>query len=74
MRGTRSSWSRGTSDEGSEKSGALVLLDATLQEIGRVALAGLGIYRLAREKAEANAEAVARVVAELYCERMELAL
>ena len=74
VRGTRSSWSTGTSDEGSEKSGALVLMDATLQEIGRVALAGLGIHRLAREKAEADAEAVARVVAELYCERMELAL
>ena len=65
---------KGHNDEGSEKSGALVLMDATLQDIGRVALAGLGIHRLAREKAEANADAVARVVAELYCERMELAL
>jgi hypothetical protein len=44
------------------------------EELGRVALAGLGIYRLAREKTEASADAVARVVAELYCERMELAL
>jgi tail tube protein gp19 len=62
-------------NEGSEKSGALVLLDPTLKdEIGRVALAGVGIHRLAREKAEANVDAVARVVAELYCERMELAL
>lgn len=66
---------KGSNDEGGEKSGALVLLDPTMKgEIGRVALAGLGIYRLAREKAEANVDAVARVVAEVYCERMELAL
>jgi hypothetical protein len=65
---------KGHNDEGGERSGALVLLDATLQEIGRVELAGLGIHRFAREKAEANADAVARVVVELYCERMELAL
>jgi T4-like virus tail tube protein gp19 len=66
---------KGHNDEGNERSGALVLLDATLkEELGRVALAGLGIYRLAREKTEASADTVARVVAELYCERMELAL
>lgn len=61
-------------DDGQEKTGALVLFDSTLQEIGRVELAGLGIHRLALEKAEAGQEAVAKVVAELYCERMELAL
>jgi hypothetical protein len=66
---------KGHNDESAEKSGALVLLDATLkQEIGRVTLGGLGIYRLAREKSDASADAVARIVAELYCERMELAL
>jgi hypothetical protein len=65
----------GHNDEGAEKSGALVLLDPTMKgEIGRVTLAGLGIYRLTREKAEAGQEGVARVAAELYCERMELAL
>ena len=65
---------QGMNDDGRERSGALVLFDPTLQEIGRVRLAGLGIHRLAVEKAEAGQEAVARVVAELYCERMELAL
>jgi hypothetical protein len=65
---------RGNNDEGNEKAGALVLMDPALQEIGRVTLAGLGIYRVAREKTEAGQEAVAAVVAELYCERMELAL
>ena len=37
-------------------------------------LAGRGVHRLALQKAEAGQEAVARVVVELYCERMELAL
>jgi T4-like virus tail tube protein gp19 len=65
---------QGMNDDGQERSGALVLFDPTLQEIGRVELAGLGIHRLALAKAEAGQEALARVVAELYCERMELAL
>ena len=64
----------GRSEPQDEKTGRLVLLDASLQEIGSVALAGLGIHRLAPEKAEAGTESVASVVAELYCERMELAL
>lgn len=65
---------QGMNDDSRERAGALVLLDPTLQEIGRVQLAGLGVHRLAVEKAQANVDAVARVVAELYCERMELAL
>jgi hypothetical protein len=65
---------QGMNDDAREKSGALVLLDPAVQEVGRVELAGLGIHRLALEKAEANVEAVARVAVDLYCERMELAL
>jgi hypothetical protein len=65
---------QGMNDDGQERTGALVLFDPALQEIGRVELAGLGIRRLALQKAEAGQEAVARVVAELYCERMGLAL
>jgi len=65
---------QGMNDDGQERSGALVLFDPTLQEIGRIGLTGLGIHRLALQKAEAGQETVARVVAELYCERMELAL
>jgi hypothetical protein len=57
-----------------EKSGALVVLDPGLKELGRVKLEGLGIHRLDSEKVEASKDAVARVVADLYCERMELAL
>jgi hypothetical protein len=32
----------------------------------------LGIFKLAPEKQEANSDQIRRVVAELYCERMEL--
>ena len=64
----------GNCSDADEKAGALVLLDPALKDLGRVVLGGLGIVRLAPEKAEAGREAVARVVAELYCERMELAL
>jgi hypothetical protein len=57
-----------------ERKGSIALLDSALQdELGRIELDGLGIYRLRPEKAQASA-GVARVVAELYCERMELAL
>ncbi len=65
----------GLCDDTHEKSGALVLLDPSLKkELGRVELEGLGIYRLASERSEASKDVVARVAAELYCERMGLAL
>jgi hypothetical protein len=65
----------GLNDDSHEKDGALVLLDSTLKgELGRVELQGLGIYGLSAEKAVAGSEAIAKVVAELYCERMGLAL
>ena len=57
-----------------ERKGSIALLDPALKgELGRIDLDGLGIYRLRPEKAQAP-DAVARVAAELYCERMELAL
>jgi hypothetical protein len=65
---------QGNCDDAHEKSGALVVLDPGLKELGRVKLEGLGIHRLDSEKVEASKDAVARVVADLYCERMELAL
>jgi T4-like virus tail tube protein gp19 len=63
----------GKNDDGMEKSGALVLLDPAMKPIGRVTLAGLGIRRLSFPAPEGT-EAVARVVAELYCEQMGLEL
>ena len=63
----------GNNGPGQERSGAIVYLDGlTKAELGRVNLMGCGIYRLAPERVDASSEAIQRVVAELYCERMEL--
>jgi hypothetical protein len=64
---------QGLNDDAHERGGALVLLDPALKELGRVELQGLGIVRLENERGAA-ADAVARLVAEVYCERMALAL
>ncbi len=61
---------KGNNDESAEKGGRIVFLAPDLkQELGRIELHNLGIFAL-RHPAPA-AEAVSRVVAELYCERME---
>jgi hypothetical protein len=64
----------GKNDELNEKSGSLVFLSPDLQtELGRVTLSGLGIYRLTPERArEQTAAQIRRLVAGLYCQRMEL--
>ncbi|MGZ4381564.1 MAG: phage tail protein [Gaiellaceae bacterium] len=63
---------KGNNDEASEKRGRIVFLTPNRQdELGRIELHNLGIFAL-RHPAPAAAEAVSRVVAELYCERMEL--
>ncbi|HWN19856.1 MAG TPA: phage tail protein [Gemmatimonadales bacterium] len=64
---------KGNSGAAQERSGAIVYLDPTrTSELGRVNLSNCGIFRLGREKAEAGSESIQRMVAELYCERMEL--
>ena len=61
----------GKNTEADEKSGSLVFLSADRQtELGRVNFFNLGIFRLEHEAAEADQ--IKRLVAELYCERMEL--
>jgi len=56
---------QGRNDAGNEKSGAIVLLSPDLKtELARVSLFGVGIFRLRRVQA--------KLVADLYCERMEL--
>jgi phage tail-like protein len=60
----------GNNDESKEKGGRIVFLAPDLeQELGRIELHNLGIFALRHPPAAA--EAVSRVVAELYCERME---
>jgi hypothetical protein len=62
----------GKNADAEEKSGKLVLLAANLKDVlGEVHFSNLGLFRLAQAK-QGPADAVKRVVADLYCERMEL--
>ena len=64
---------RGNNSEAQEKGGSLELLAPNRQDVlARLAFFGLGIFRLAPLPSVAGSDQVARLVAELYCERMEL--
>lgn len=57
----------------SEKNGTLTLLDPTLKNaLLQINLFNVGIYSLRSPKAEANADAIAKLEAGLYVERAEL--
>jgi hypothetical protein len=61
---------KGNNDDAHEKSGAVVFMAPNRKdELGRVILHNVGIFAL---RHEAATEKVSRVVAELYCEQMEL--
>lgn len=64
---------KGNNSTDYEKSGRLVFLSSDLQTtIAQIRFFNLGIFALRTEKSEANSDAIRRVSAELYCERMEL--
>lgn len=64
---------KGNGGDAQEKNGAIVFLGPNLQdELGRINLFNCGIFRFGAMRLEANADQVARVTADLYCERMEL--
>jgi hypothetical protein len=64
---------QGNNDESKEKNGSLSLMAANLaDELMRIDFFNLGIFRIGSDKAEANADQIAKVTAHLYCERMEL--
>lgn len=66
---------QGKNDDSHEKSGSLAFLTPDQKsELGRVTLFGLGIHGLARRPPAEGPTEVRRIVAELYCERMELAV
>lgn len=66
---------KGNNGENRERSGAIVYLDATLKnELARVSIFNCGIFRLSPVKSDPRVERSARMIAELYCERMELAI
>lgn len=62
----------GNNGQEEEKGGRLVFLSPTLQEqLLEIKFFNLGIFKLDSEAGEPNADAPARMTAELYCERME---
>ena len=64
---------KGNSDESKEKNGSIALLSANLtDELLRIDLFNLGIFRIGPDKTEANSDRTTTVTAHLYCERMEL--
>jgi len=64
---------KGNNGQSQERNGAIIYLDPTRKsELGRVNLINCGIFGLSPLKAEANSESISRVVADLYCERMDL--
>ena len=63
---------RGNNDEKREKKGSLTFLGPSRQKpLARVNLYNLGVFSLASDRPELNADQVRRMIAELYCERME---
>jgi len=66
---------KGNSEDKKEKNGSIAILSPNLKdELLRVDLFNLGIFKIAPDTAEANVDRVATVTAHLYCERMELHL
>ena len=62
---------KGNNGDANEKNGAIVFLDPTRQhELGRVTFRNAGIFALRR--APRTDDQLSRLVAELYCEQMEL--
>jgi hypothetical protein len=56
--------------KGAEKNGRIELLDAARKTILRVNLEGLGIIGVIPDKAEANSDAIRRVTAQMYVEKI----
>ena len=62
----------GKNDELAEKGGSLTLLSPDRQKVlAKINFLNMGIFRLQPDKAEANADQIKRMTAELYVERME---
>jgi hypothetical protein len=55
-----------------ELAGSLQFLTPDMKELARLDLSGVGIFRLATDDATADADTVAKVVVDLYCEAMDL--
>ena len=66
---------KGNNDDSKEKKGSIAFLSPNLaDELMRIDLFNLGIFRIGYDKRDANSDGAATVTADLYCERMELHL
>jgi hypothetical protein len=64
---------KGENGQDKERNGSIVYLSPNLAtEYGRINLYNCGIVRLSPDKQVARSEAIRRLQAELYCERMQL--
>lgn len=65
----------GNNADDREKSGAIIVLTPDLRtELMRVSLQNCGIFRIAPEPAAEGRTVIARLTAEMYCERMQLSV
>ncbi|HSV98549.1 MAG TPA: phage tail protein [Sedimentisphaerales bacterium] len=63
---------QGRNDDKAERNGVLTLLSANQQTVlATIRFFNMGIFSIQNDKAEANADQIRRVTAELYVERME---
>ncbi len=65
---------KGNNDPSKERNGKLTFLSTAGKPLGEVSFFDLGIFRLEPAPQQTAAETVARVVVDLYCDRMELAV
>ena len=64
---------KGNNDESKEKTGSIAFLSPNLaEELMRIDLFNLGIFKIEYDRTEAQSDQVATVTAHLYCERMAL--
>jgi hypothetical protein len=63
---------KGNNGQGKERAGRLEFLDASLKTtLFNLKLSNLGIVRIGQERSEDQAQVIARVTVEVYCEQME---
>lgn len=66
---------KGNNDSSNERTASLTFLEpSSRDELLRLELDGVGIFRISHERDEANAGVLARVKVEMYCESVKLAV
>jgi hypothetical protein len=64
---------KGNNDDSKEKTGSITFLSPNMaDELMRIDLFNLGIFKIGNDRTETNSDQIATVTAHLYCERMAL--